>query len=132
MTWGNVEAVKQMLFPIAHRQGCGDLLAEGIMRASQKIGGDASNCAIYTLKGNTPRGHDHRTRWKEMFDTATSGTGTLKTWMIAPPVPELTVPVTPMWFQRIQRRPKGVCFSRIHLSSVSSILVPIWHCWWRR
>ena len=93
--WGNVEAVRQLLFLIAHRQGCGDFLAEGVMRASQKVGGAAAKCAIYTMKGNTPRGHDHRTRWKEMFDTVTSGTGTLETWMITPPTPELSGPGYP-------------------------------------
>jgi aldehyde:ferredoxin oxidoreductase len=64
---------------IAHRQGAGDTLAEGVMRASKKIGGEAAKCAIYTAKGNTPRGHDHRTRWLEMFDTCVSNTGTLET-----------------------------------------------------
>ncbi len=77
-TWGNVDAVREMMTMIAHRQGIGDLLAEGIMRASQKIGGEAAKAAIYTLKGNAPRGHDHRTRWGEMFDTVVSNTGTLE------------------------------------------------------
>jgi len=77
--WGDVQAVMQLLYMIAHRQGVGNLLAEGVMRASQKVGGEAAKCAIYTMKGNTPRGHDHRTRWFEMFDTATSNTGTLET-----------------------------------------------------
>lgn len=79
MHWGNAERVRQLLFMTAHRQGIGDLLAEGVMRASQKIGGEAAKCAIYTAKGNTPRGHDHRTRWFEMFDTSVSSTGTLET-----------------------------------------------------
>ncbi|MCK4952213.1 hypothetical protein KAS14_00290 [Candidatus Bathyarchaeota archaeon] len=79
MSWGNVEGVRQLLYMIAHRQGVGDLLAEGVMRASQKVGGEAAKCAIYTAKGNTPRGHDHRTRWFEMFDTCISNTGTLET-----------------------------------------------------
>ncbi len=78
MTWGNVEAVKQLLYMIAHRQGFGDLLAEGVMRASQKMGGEAAKCAIYTLKGNIPRGHDHRSRWGELFDTVVTNTGTLE------------------------------------------------------
>lgn len=77
--WGNVEAVRQLLHMTAHRQGFGDLLAEGVMRASQKIGGKAASCAIYTAKGNTPRGHDHRTRWFEMLDTCVSSTGTIET-----------------------------------------------------
>ncbi|NIM44185.1 MAG: aldehyde ferredoxin oxidoreductase, partial [Nitrososphaeria archaeon] len=38
MKWGNVEAVRQLLHMTAHRQGFGDLLAEGVMRASQRIG----------------------------------------------------------------------------------------------
>lgn len=79
MSWGNVEAVKQLLDMIAHRQGLGDLLAEGVMRASQKIGGEAAECAIYTKKGNSPRGHDHRTAWGELFDTVVSSTGTIET-----------------------------------------------------
>jgi aldehyde:ferredoxin oxidoreductase len=78
MTWGNVEAARELMYMIAHRQGVGDILAEGIMRASQRIGGEAAKAAIYTLKGNTPRGHDHRTRWGEMFDTIVSNTGTLE------------------------------------------------------
>jgi aldehyde:ferredoxin oxidoreductase len=93
--WGNVDTVRQLLYLIAHRQGCGEWLAEGVMRASQRVGGAAAECAIYTLKGNTPRGHDHRTRWKEMFDTATSGTGTLETWMVTPARPELAGPGYP-------------------------------------
>ncbi len=82
MRWGNVEATKQMLYMIAHRQGFGDVLAEGVMRASQRIGGKAAECAIYTRKGNTPRGHDHRTLWSEMFDTVVSNTGTIETHRI--------------------------------------------------
>jgi aldehyde:ferredoxin oxidoreductase len=78
MRWGNVEATRTLMRKIAHREGVGELLAEGVMRAAQKIGGEALNLAIHTAKGNTPRGHDHRGRWTEMFDTATSSTGTME------------------------------------------------------
>ena len=64
---------------IAHREGVGDMLAEGVMRAARAIGEEAQNFAIHTMKGNTPRGHDHRSRWTEMFDTVTSNTGTMET-----------------------------------------------------
>jgi len=83
MSWGNVEAVRSLMRRIAHREGIGDLLAEGVMRAAQQIGGEAVNFAIHTQKGNTPRGHDHRSRWTEMFDTVTSNTGTLETGPMA-------------------------------------------------
>ncbi len=79
MSWGNVEATRQLLYMVAHRQGFGDLLAEGVMRASRKIGGEAAKCAVYTMKGNSPRGHDHRTAWGELFDTTVSNTGTIET-----------------------------------------------------
>jgi len=76
MTWGNVEEVAKMLQKIARRQGFGDILAEGVKRASSRIGGEAAKLAIYTHKGNTPRSHDHRARWNELIDTCLSDTGT--------------------------------------------------------
>jgi aldehyde:ferredoxin oxidoreductase len=79
MGWGNVEATRQLMHMMAQRQGFGNILADGVMRASQRIGGEAAKAAIYTMKGNTPRGHDHRTSWGEMFDTAVSNTGTIET-----------------------------------------------------
>lgn len=72
MTWGNAEAAREMLRRIATRQGFGDVLAEGAMRAAQRIGGEAPNFAIHTMKGNTPRGHDHRNNWPMLFDTCLS------------------------------------------------------------
>jgi aldehyde:ferredoxin oxidoreductase len=79
MRWGNVESARALMRMIAHREGIGDMLAEGVMRAAEQIGGEAVNFAIHTGKGNTPRGHDHRSRWPEMFDTSTSNTGTMET-----------------------------------------------------
>ncbi len=79
--WGDADAAAELLKRISERQGFGDLLAEGVKRASQKMGGEAAKAAIYTIKGNTPRGHDHRTRWAEMFDTCVSNTGTIETQM---------------------------------------------------
>ncbi|MFC1915546.1 aldehyde ferredoxin oxidoreductase family protein [Chloroflexota bacterium] len=78
MNWGNVDAVRTMLHEIAHRQGFGNILAEGAMRAAQRIGGEAKNFAIHTAKGNTPRSYDHRAYWIEMFDKLTSNTSTLE------------------------------------------------------
>jgi aldehyde:ferredoxin oxidoreductase len=63
---------------ISNREGFGDVLAEGVKRASEKVGGEAAKCAIYTRKGASPRGHDHRGRWEEMLDTCTSSNGTME------------------------------------------------------
>ncbi|MFC2041122.1 aldehyde ferredoxin oxidoreductase family protein [Chloroflexota bacterium] len=72
LTWGNYEAVNKLIHRIARREGFGDVLAEGAMRAAQRIGGEAPSFAIHTMKGNTPRGHDHRSRWPMLFDTCLS------------------------------------------------------------
>jgi aldehyde:ferredoxin oxidoreductase len=63
------------------------------MHAAKKIGGEAVTFAIHTLKGNTPRGHDHRNRTTELFDTCISNTGTLETW--GGPIPLGTNPKWP-------------------------------------
>lgn len=76
MEWGNVEAVRELLQKISRREGIGDLLAEGVMRASRQVGGEAPNLGVYVLKGATPRGHDHRARWSEFLETCVSATGT--------------------------------------------------------
>jgi aldehyde:ferredoxin oxidoreductase len=78
MSWGNVEATKTMLEKISRREGIGNLLAEGVKRASEEIGGEAPQMGIYVLKGATPRGHDHRAIWGELLDTCVSATGTIQ------------------------------------------------------
>lgn len=79
LTWGNVEAVRALLHQVARREGLGNTLAEGVMRAAQAIGGEALNIGVYIQKGHAPRGHDHRARWTEILDYATSGVGTIET-----------------------------------------------------
>jgi len=76
--WGDVEGANRLLQMISHREGFGDILAEGVKRASEKVGGEAARCAVYTKKGASPRGHDHRGRWDEMLDTCTSSNGTME------------------------------------------------------
>jgi len=76
--WGDVTAAKTVLEAIGHRQGIGRLLADGVRQAAEKLGGDAQKLAIYTHKGASPRGHDHRARWSELFDTCTGNTGTIE------------------------------------------------------
>jgi aldehyde:ferredoxin oxidoreductase len=78
MRWGNAEAAKALLHKIARREGVGELLAEGVKRAAHQLGGEAAKCAIFTEKGNSPRGHDHRANWSEMLDVCVSGTGTIE------------------------------------------------------
>ncbi|MFC1925515.1 aldehyde ferredoxin oxidoreductase family protein [Chloroflexota bacterium] len=75
MTWGNVKAVESMMHKIARRDGFGDVLAEGIYRASQSIGGDAPNFAVYTHKGGAPHVQDPRGNWSIAFSFAVFDNG---------------------------------------------------------
>jgi aldehyde:ferredoxin oxidoreductase len=75
LEWGSLDDIRAMLHAIAHREGFGDVLAEGVMRAAQKIGGAAPTFAIHTMSGNTPIGHDHRLSWAYMFDISVANTG---------------------------------------------------------
>jgi aldehyde:ferredoxin oxidoreductase len=78
MQWGNVEATRTLIEKISRREGIGHLLAEGVKRAAEKVGGDAAQLGVYVLKGVTPRGHDHRAVWSELLDTCVSATGSIQ------------------------------------------------------
>ena len=52
LRFGNAAAMTQMVDQIARRQGFGDLLAEGTLRAAQKIGNGAEDLAVVV------KGHD--------------------------------------------------------------------------
>lgn len=105
--FGDIAGAEKILRMVADREGFGDLLAEGVKRASQKLGGKAADAAIYTMKGNTPRGHDHRNRWAEMFDTVVSNTSTIETHMSAMS-PDAQGPANPVVISDEVARTKGL------------------------
>ena len=78
LAWGDIKGADRLIQMISRREGFGDILAEGVKRAAEKLGGEAKAAAIYTEIGAAPRGHDHRARWDEMLDTCTGSTGTLE------------------------------------------------------
>ncbi len=59
LSWGNQETIIGLIHKIARREGIGDLLAEGSMRAAQKIGKGAEKFAIH-VKGMEASGQDPR------------------------------------------------------------------------
>ncbi len=85
LNWGNYQAMGELMKMIAHRQGFGNVLAEGIKHASQTVAGGQADWGVYIQKGHGPRGHDHRARWSEMLDYATSSAGTIETGPISRP-----------------------------------------------
>jgi len=123
LRWGDAEGANRLLDMITHRRGFGDLLADGIKRASEKLGGKAQESAIYTLKGASPRGHDHRGRGDEMLDTCTASTGTLESG-IPVHVTELGLParINPFNGEEVARQVVGL-LGRRHFEDSLGICV---------
>lgn len=59
LKWGDAEAIIAMIHKIARRQDIGDLLAEGVRAAAQKIGGGSEKFALH-VKGLEMPYHDPR------------------------------------------------------------------------
>ncbi len=60
LRWGNKEAVVALTHKTAKREGIGDLLAEGVKRASEKLGRGTERYAMH-VKGQEVSGQDGRT-----------------------------------------------------------------------
>ena len=55
LAWGDAETLIGLIERIAHRQGNGDLLADGVRRAAQRIGGEAGRYALHVKGMELPR-----------------------------------------------------------------------------
>ena len=74
LKFGNAEAMVEMIERIALRRGLGDLLAEGVKRAAEKLGGDAKKYALH-VKGQELPMHEHRGKFGVGLGYAISPTG---------------------------------------------------------
>jgi len=59
LTWGNAEAALMLVKRIAYREGLGDLLADGVRAAAQRLGPEAEKFALH-VKGMEMPYHDPR------------------------------------------------------------------------
>lgn len=55
LEWGDPETLLGLIEQITHRRGLGDLLAEGVRRAAETIGGDATRYAMHVKGMELPR-----------------------------------------------------------------------------
>ena len=74
LSWGNGEAVVECVKRIAHREGIGDLLALGVMRAAQALGPNATYAAMH-VKGLEMAADEVRASKGEAIVHATSARG---------------------------------------------------------
>ena len=83
LNWGNHQSMVTMMQKIAMREGFGNLLAEGIVKASQKLGSTAesyvSHCKGMNIGGGDPR----ITKGTSLcFATSTRGCDHLRGWVM--------------------------------------------------
>lgn len=74
LRFGNAEGMVEMIRKIAFREGIGDLLAEGVMRASRKIGRGSEAFAMH-VKGQEIPMHDPRGKYAVGMSYAVSPVG---------------------------------------------------------
>jgi len=74
LKWGDADAVIEILHKIAHREGIGNLLAEGTRRIASEIGSYAAEFAVH-VKGLELPAHDPRAKNSLAISYATSNRG---------------------------------------------------------
>lgn len=74
LSWGNPDALLQIIEKIATRQGIGNLLAEGVRAAADKIGGGAEEFAMH-VKGQEIPMHEGRAKKGHGFSYTISNRG---------------------------------------------------------
>jgi len=74
LSWGNGDAIIEMIHKIAKREGIGDVLAEGVKRAAEKIGGGSEAWALHVKGAEIPM-HEPRGKKGMGFTYATSDRG---------------------------------------------------------
>lgn len=72
LEWGNAETVHKLIEKIAYREGIGDILAEGVKKAAEKLG--APELAV-EIKGLEMPAHDGRAYWSHGLSHVTMNRG---------------------------------------------------------
>ncbi len=75
LNWGDEKAAAELLRRIAYREGIGDILALGLKKGPEKIGGkEATEFAVH-FKGETQHAHDARAVWNMFLGLCVAGAG---------------------------------------------------------
>lgn len=75
LTWGNTEAVEQLLYDIANQRGFGAKLTGGVKAFCEMIGGEALHKGIYSGRGLAPNVVDQRMTPMAYYNLNLSETG---------------------------------------------------------
>ena len=74
LTWGDKDVLVEMVNKIAHREGVGEMLAQGTRKMAEQLGGDSMDFAVH-VKGLEAPMHDPRARfaWGATYATSSRG-----------------------------------------------------------
>ena len=75
MKWGDEKAAAELLRRVAYREGIGDILALGLKKGPEKIGGAEAAAFAVHFKGETNHAHDSRATWGQFLGLCISGGG---------------------------------------------------------
>ncbi len=75
MRWGDEKAAAELLRKVAYREGIGDILALGLKKGPEKIGGKEAAAFAVHFKGEANHAHDSRASWGQLLGLAVSGAG---------------------------------------------------------
>jgi aldehyde:ferredoxin oxidoreductase len=92
LTWGNTDAVLDLLDKIGRREGLGDILSQGVKRAAEYFGNETSDFAMH-IKGLELPGYEPRAVKGYGLSMATSNIG--GSHMYGRPRPELAGKIDP-------------------------------------
>jgi len=96
LSWGNHQAMIEMVRKIGEREGFGELLGEGVRRAAERIGGIASEYAMH-MKGLEFPAHEPRALQSHALGYATGSIG-------AAHMEALAADVLENWYEAAQPR----------------------------
>ncbi|MFC1919901.1 aldehyde ferredoxin oxidoreductase family protein [Chloroflexota bacterium] len=75
LRWGDEKAAAELLRRIAYREGIGDVLALGLKKGPEAIGGEKAAAFAAHFKGEANHAHDSRALWGQFLGLCISGAG---------------------------------------------------------
>jgi aldehyde:ferredoxin oxidoreductase len=101
MTWGNADAMIEMVKAIGEAKGFGKILGQGVRKAAATIGGGAEEFAVH-VKGMDFPAHDPRARFSTVLSYATSNRGACHLNVFGYDFESGTVPPAGLGYDKIQ------------------------------
>ena len=116
MTWGNHKSIVAMVEKLAKREGFGDILADGVKKAAERIGKGAEKYAMH-IAGQEFPAHDPKLSYSFAIGYRMDATPGRHTRQGGPNPPGLPIPPLPedknVFTGRSEAQKVGTCFQHL-------------------